>query len=234
MIILGYHDIDPSERNAWTLAPQRFEAQLAYLKERGFEFVSLADGLVRCHEADTSADCAKLAVLTFDDQRLGCWEHGLSILTKFKAPAMFFVCPGLWLPEIPKNERYSEFMAQSQVRQLALRGYDIGSHAMRHASMIGQHMNDLKRQVYFSMVELYKVTGKWVEHFAPPYGDYDEITQGVVMDSGYLSLVTTDPGYVGNQYNYYALPRYQVRSDDHDETFKETIYQLENASAYSV
>jgi len=227
MIILGYHDLDPSQRNAWTLHPDRFEGHLGFLKDRGYEFVSMTTGLLRCQQAVAAIHIKKLVVLSFDDQRAGAWDFGLPILVKFKAPAIFYVCPGLWLPEIPKNERYSKFMPQSQVRQLAVRGHEIGSHAMRHASMLRQSTSDLKRQVYFSMVDLYKATGRWPAHFAPPYGDTDNDIRYEVENAGYESLVTTELGTVRRFYDPHCLPRYQVRSDDSDEVFRATIERLE-------
>ncbi len=83
--IIMYHGVSASEA-------ERFADQLSYLS-RNFRIVSLKDMLeqIREHGGPAPDDI----VLTFDDGLRNNFSVVYPLLQKFKAPATFFVCPGL-------------------------------------------------------------------------------------------------------------------------------------------
>ena len=229
MLILGYHDFGKTESNPWTLTPERFEWQLDFLRDRGYTFLGLSEalreGCDRRVRSDPNAD--KIAVVTVDDARLGAYVYGSAALNARQIVGLFYICPGLSKLDVPANEGYSPFMMWHQVKHLHLQGHQLGSHAMQHCDMTPLSEYQLKIQLYGSMVEIWRHTGTWCEHFAPPYGLYNKTVQDAVAKAGYETLVTTDLGLNRPPVNLFALKRYQVRSDEPDAKFQEYIERLE-------
>ena len=83
--IIMYHGVSASEA-------ERFADQLSYLSQN-FRIVSFKDMLeqIREHGGPAPDDI----VLTFDDGLRNNFSVVYPLLQKFKAPATFFVCPGL-------------------------------------------------------------------------------------------------------------------------------------------
>ncbi len=92
-------------------------------------------------------------------------EHTDSILTALengKVKATFFAVQ-FWV------EKYPDY-----VQKISQAGHEWGTHSATHSYMSKQSAETIKKELTTSSEALEKITGKKVELFRPPYGDYND------------------------------------------------------------
>ena len=67
-------------------------------------------------------------------------------------------------------EKYPEYL-----KKIADAGHEIGTHSATHSYMSRLSETEIKKELETSCAAIEKVTGKDVELFRPPYGDYDDL-----------------------------------------------------------
>ncbi|WP_430613463.1 polysaccharide deacetylase family protein [Flavobacterium sp. JP2137] len=85
--ILMYHNVTQADEDSFdlTISVEKLEAQLAYLKQKGYETYHLGD-------LENRRDLAvKSVVLTFDDVTVDQLIYAVPLLEKYKMKATFFV-----------------------------------------------------------------------------------------------------------------------------------------------
>jgi peptidoglycan/xylan/chitin deacetylase (PgdA/CDA1 family) len=188
MIIVNYHEISARRTgHRYATTRQLFAAQIDALIEEGFSFVTPADLLLSPPE-DRPRQCA----ITFDDGRLGAYEHGARILRERRIKATYFVCPD-WLEKKPATpaESYSDFMTWDHVAKLAEEGHVIGSHGKSHLPFFEIDTESAAREVSESKRLIEQRLAIPCEHFASPWGQVDKRIMTVVREGGYKTLATT-------------------------------------------
>lgn len=92
-------------------------------------------------------------------------EYTDEILTALKAAdvrATFFMVE-FW------TEKYADY-----VKKIDENGHEIGTHSSTHSYMSKQSASEIKNELTTSSQAIEEITGKKVELFRPPYGDYDD------------------------------------------------------------
>jgi len=90
--------------------------------------------------------------------------------------------------------------------------FTIGAHSVHHAMLSKQDAVDQGYEIKESKRQLEQWLGKPVNGFAYPYGNYNAITQGLLMETGFSYAVSTEPKAVTADDDRYALPRIQVKN----------------------
>ena len=85
----------------------------------------------------------------------------LAALKEYNVPATFFMVQ-FWA------EKYPEY-----VRAISEGGHDIGTHSKTHSYMSRMAESDIRQELASSSAAITQITGKSVELFRAPYGDYD-------------------------------------------------------------
>ncbi len=119
----------------------------------------------------------KVCSITFDC----AWgtEYTDEILKALKncdARATFFMVE-FW------TEKYPEF-----VKKIDKSGCEIGTHSSTHSYMSKLNAEDIRKELTTSSEAIEKITGKKVELFRPPYGDYDDELIKTASELGYYSI----------------------------------------------
>ena len=119
----------------------------------------------------------KVAAITFDC----AWgtEYTDQILKALKASevrATFFMVE-FW------TEKYEDF-----VKKIDESGCEIGTHSSTHSYMSKLNAEGIKMELTSSSEAIEKVTGKKVELFRPPYGDYDDELIKTASEMGYYTI----------------------------------------------
>lgn len=119
----------------------------------------------------------KLISITFDC----AWgtEHTDGILSALKASdvrATFFMVE-FW------TEKYPQY-----VKKIDESGCEIGTHSATHSYMSKQNAEEIKKELTSSSEAIKTVTGKDVELFRPPYGDYDDELIRTATELGYYTI----------------------------------------------
>jgi len=86
----------------------------------------------------------------------------------------------------------------------------IGSHTDCHGLLDRMSCADADRSIRRSKSILEDVTGREIRHFSYPNGNYNDAVVHAVEDAGFVSAVTTRPGYHRPHDNPYEIRRYGV------------------------
>ena len=80
-------------------------------------------------------------------------------------------------------EKYPEY-----VKKIDNEGHEIGTHSSTHSYMSKQNSEEIKLELATSSEAIKNVTGKEVNLFRPPYGDYDDELIKTASEQGYYSI----------------------------------------------
>ena len=91
--------------------------------------------------------------------------------------------------KIPTQNRVS-YLRPDQIKFLADRGFEIGSHSVTHSLLTAEYMNEIKInfELKHSKFYLEELTGKPVNSFCFPSGYYNSKTIKLVRKNGYTSV----------------------------------------------
>ncbi len=81
------------------------------------------------------------------------------------------------------TEKYGDF-----VKKINDAGHTIGTHSSTHSYMSKQNAEDIKKELTASSEAIEKITGKKVELFRAPYGDYDDELIKTASSLGYYTI----------------------------------------------
>ncbi|HEY6424644.1 MAG TPA: polysaccharide deacetylase family protein, partial [Pseudonocardiaceae bacterium] len=183
--VLMYHSVAPYDHDPYlvTVRPARFEEQLRWLHRRGLRGTSVRELLA----ARRGAAGRGLVGLTFDDGYADFIEHVVPALARFGFTATVYVVAGrlggsnTWDPAGARKP----LMTAEQIRHAAACGMEIGSHGLRHVSLISTAEGDLTAEVAGSRAILQELCGQEVAGFCYPYGHVDTVALTAVRAAGY-------------------------------------------------
>jgi peptidoglycan/xylan/chitin deacetylase (PgdA/CDA1 family) len=200
--ILIYHHVTcdrPSgvpNTQIW-ICPDRFEAQLAYLKSRGWKAITtdqLAD-----HMKNRTCPGARRFVITIDDSSRYGYTNAAPVLEKLGMRATYFVVVGL--------AGKSQALSFAQMRDLVARGFAIGNHTMAHVDLVGRSQSSLNHQVEYAQQVLRSELGFRPRTFAYPNGTHDKNARRRARDSGFELAFTAGPGFTISSSRAMRAPR---------------------------
>ncbi len=192
-------------------SPERFEAQMRYLKLRGLRGVSMRELL----RATNSGSAKSLVGLTFDDGFEDNLHVAIPILEKFGFSATLFV-----LSDMPSENHWDYYddpkpqiklLGAEGIREVAARGMEVGSHGMSHVRLPGLEAELVEKEVNDSRQVLGDLLGEEVEGFCYPYGGVDLAAIQAVRRAGYAyACAITDLV----ERDLYDLPRIPIGERD--------------------
>ncbi|MDN0196928.1 polysaccharide deacetylase family protein [Streptomyces sp. S.PNR 29] len=204
-----YHSVGDCSDDPYniTVAPERLDRQLAWLRRRGLRGVSVAELLAARGEG------RRLVGLTFDDGYADFVTDALPLLRRWNCGATLFVLPGrlggdnAWDPLGPRKP----LLTADGIRHAAAEGVEIGSHGLTHIDLTKADDLTLKTEVAESRAQLMELTGARVDGFCYPYGTIDARAVAAVREAGYAYACAIDPGPLAGPH---ALPRVYVGQSD--------------------
>jgi peptidoglycan/xylan/chitin deacetylase (PgdA/CDA1 family) len=158
--------------------------------------------------------------VTFDDAFRSV-ERALPVLERLGAPATVFACPGLTgakldVPELADSVREHpaelETMGWDDLRGLAERGLELGSHTLSHPHLPALADDELRRELEESKARLEDELGRPCRYLAYPFGDEEERVRGAARRAGYDAAFAL-PGRE-DRIDRFALPRVGVYRGD--------------------
>jgi peptidoglycan/xylan/chitin deacetylase (PgdA/CDA1 family) len=203
-VVLCYHAVSESWPDELAIPPKRLARHLRALLLRRFRPASLADtiGLRR-----------KLLHVTFDDAYKSV-ANAVPILEQLAVPATIFACTDyaqdgrpLAVPELA--ERAAMYRGElatmnwNELRAVAERGIEIGSHTLTHPHLPELSDAELARELRESRSQLEDELGRPCRYLAYPYGDTDDRVGAAAQRAGYDAAFGLSP----RASSRYALPR---------------------------
>lgn len=206
--ILMYHYISPlppgadEVRTELTVLPHIFEAHLQYLREQGYETVSLYD--VHMALMRGSSLPPRPIVLTFDDGYSDHYDTVFPLLNAYGYTATFFIISSR--PDV----NAPGYMSWSQIGEMAAAGMSMQSHTKDHPDLRNRDADFLIYQIMGSIESIIAHTGQSVNIFAYPVGRYDENTLNVLGTMDVWRAVTTQNGSIHTTDNFLEVSRLRV------------------------
>jgi peptidoglycan/xylan/chitin deacetylase (PgdA/CDA1 family) len=180
-----------------SVAPELFEAQMAWLHEQGYRTMRM-DTVARCI-ANTACP-AQAVALTFDDGYEDAFTTALPILQRYGFKATFYIISGM--------VGQPGYMSWEQLRTLLNDGMEIGAHTIDHYDLTTLDPAESERQIVQSKTDLEQQLGINVVSFCYPTGLYNWTIEDQTRAAGYLSATTTR--WDNDYSDLMALPRRRI------------------------
>lgn len=197
--MLAYHKVSDTEE-AYSVAPADFARQMAYLADKGYTAVSMAD-LVGHMTAGTPLP-PRPVVITFDDGYADNYFTALPIMARYGMKATVFVVTD-FVGERP-------YMTWEEVRALRAAGTEIGSHTLHHRALPDLPAGERLRDLAMSKEGLEWRLDAPVRFLAYPFGRYDADTIAALKAAGYRAAASTRLGLNNPGDDLYALKRINI------------------------
>jgi peptidoglycan/xylan/chitin deacetylase (PgdA/CDA1 family) len=186
--ILVYHNLAPQAKGRMTIAANRFEEQMRFLKAHGFRVVSLKE-FVEFASLKRQLP-QKSIVLSFDDGYKSFLTHAYPILKELGFTATLFV--------------YTDYIGAgrnaltwTELRKLSEEGFQIEAHSKSHADLrraAGEPAEEYGRRIAVELNQprevFLKQMGRHPETLAYPFGRQDDGVVQRAKDRGYVAAFT--------------------------------------------
>jgi peptidoglycan/xylan/chitin deacetylase (PgdA/CDA1 family) len=215
--ILMYHhvEIPPAGADALrrdlSIAPAAFEQQLRYLKQEGYQSVTLKDLTLYLTLGQPLA--ARPVVLTFDDGYRDAYTHVFPLLQQFGFVGTFF------LVTEPIDTGNPDWLTWDQVKEMHAAGMEFEPHSLNHPDLRDRTIPYLIYQILASQGAVEERTGEPSRFFAYPAGRYDQKVIDVLRSADFWGAVLTEQGATHTTGDLFALRRVRVQPDDSLEQF---------------
>ena len=228
--VLLYHKIDripPGARYPRSyVTPERFEAQLAFLRRRGYESISFADYLAYRHGAGRLP--RRPVIVTFDDGYRSNRDVALPLLKQYGFRATIFLVAeriggtNTWDPD----EIQEPLLDAAAVRAMQARGIEFGSHSATHARLTALDRAAVLKELRDSRALLGTLLGRPVQVLAYPYGAHNAPSRHLAAEAGYEAAVAIRRRMNGDDTDLFALRRIPVTSETSVARFAWDLFRL--------
>lgn len=219
--IITYHSVrpvgaEPGLRSSY-VDPQDFDRQLAWLYQTGYQVVSLSDLAERVAAGGQVPNY--WVCITFDDGYADNYQHAYPVLKRHGAPFTVFLVTG-------RIGRDPEFLTVEQVAEMQADLGSFGGHTVDHVSLSSLPLDEARRQILESKVQVEQITGRHAEHFCYPFGHYNAAVETYVREAGYRTCCTEQAGAVRSRSTLLRLRRVGILGTD---TLRDFALKVEGA-----
>lgn len=215
--ILMYHAVgNPGERESrYVMSARRFGRQMAWLRRRGYNVVSLEE-YVRCRQ-EHALPPSPCVILTIDDGYEDVRTRTRPILDRYELPATLFVvsrgaAATRWQRRDARGDR--PLLSLQDLREMTSTRVKCGSHGRSHVGLTGLSESEIWEEVHGSRAELENAIGGPVRLFAYPYGECDERSEAAVARAGYSAACGIAYGLNDPATPLFRLRRTEIRGQD--------------------
>jgi peptidoglycan/xylan/chitin deacetylase (PgdA/CDA1 family) len=195
VLVLAYHAVSPGWPAPLAATPEDLEAHLDVLERRGYRGVTFRDAVHGRHRGNVVA-------ITFDDGCRSVLELALPRLEARGFPATVFVptafvgsgrpmrWPGVSQWADGPHARELVCLDWPDLRLLAERGWEVGSHTHRHPALTRLDDRRLEEELRISRDRCAAEMGAECDSIAYPYGAHDPRVVDAARRAGYRSACT--------------------------------------------
>ena len=204
--ILTYHQLTVGKNlDKYTTSIQNFKNHLGYLRDSGFQSISLRD-YVHSLSAPDFPIPENSCLLTFDDGHISDFELALPALAQYGFVATFFVTTG-WINK-------TGYMNSNQLRGLAASGMEVCCHGDEHVRLESLTVDALRQELAKPKKMLEDVLGIEVDFLSFPGGGFN----GKVVESarrlGYKAAMCSIPFYLEQGSDFWTIGRHMVTNGE--------------------
>jgi peptidoglycan/xylan/chitin deacetylase (PgdA/CDA1 family) len=206
------------------IEPERFAAQLRWLREHGYRTLTLDEA----HEALAKGKPAKRSVLiTIDDGFADDLERAADLLEQEGTKAAVFVPTGLLGRSADLHHPTGDATQVSTgtiadvvaLRRWLDRGFDVGCHSMTHADLTLCDPDTLHEEVKAARDRMSELLTRPIDDFCYPFAHHDAASRAAVERAGYRAAYAGEPPID----DLYAIPRMMIYPGDHEARFRRKV-----------
>lgn len=205
----------------YDVTPERLESIISEYKEKGYRFVSIDEVVAYIETKETINRKQKPFIcVTLDDGYRDNYENAYPIFKRHNIPFCIYVTTGYIDGNFEVRYGTPPSLTREQIQSLAKEPLcTFGAHTIHHPHMPKLSDEDQQYEVIESIKTLESITGKKIEHFTIPYGDYNAATWRILREYSIRSNVFGWGGPIrkGEKYSPYFIPRYMVSENDKTE-----------------
>lgn len=212
-----YHSISTASSSSFrpfTVTPESFAAQLAYLCEQGYQTLTVTQFIKQKNVLPS-----KPVILTFDDGFEDFHSAALPLLQRYGCTATLYITTGeiggtsRWLASSGEGDR--AMLKWSQIADIHSSGVEIGAHTHTHPALDMIPLEQVCKELTQPKRILEDQLQSEVTSFAYPFGYNSRAVREIVREAGYTSACAVRYAMSSSHDNPYALARHIVRRD-HD------------------
>jgi peptidoglycan/xylan/chitin deacetylase (PgdA/CDA1 family) len=202
-------------RRDLSVSPAQFEQHLAYLREQGYQAITLYDLLYHLTQGAPLPE--NPVIITFDDGYRDNYSNAFPLLQQYGFGATFFV-----LIEVA-NQGEAEYMTWDQLREMHAAGMDIECHARVHENLPENDDARLIWQVLGCREAIESELGQRPRFVAYPSGRFDDRVAAFFASDNYWGGVTTQQGSLHSSDALFEIKRLRVRNTTTVEDLAELL-----------
>ncbi|MBP7791645.1 MAG: polysaccharide deacetylase family protein [Candidatus Goldbacteria bacterium] len=196
---------DTKKHDIFSISEERFEEHLKFLKESGYDVISMKQYL--SYLAGTGSIPDNSVLITIDDGYRSLYDIAFPLLKKYEFPATIFIYSVFFGGKNNLNE--------DMIKEMMKFNFDVGSHSYTHPNLTKRN-NFSSDEEYLSFLEKEIIKSKTffesklkmpVETFAYPYGLYSKEIIQIVKKAGYRAAFSVVTGMNVSDTPGYALHR---------------------------
>ena len=210
--ILFYHRVSNAP-DPLSVTPHRFREQMELLARNDYTVVDIVHALsVRAAASD-----AKVIALSFDDGYLDVAENALPILERLGFQATVFVATAAidgdvtfdWYEEQPPLLSWEDVTSLDAAGTLRFE-----SHTVTHPNLLQLDHGSARHEITHSKLALERRLQRPVTCFCYPAGLFGERERRLVIEAGYSSAVSCEPGLNPDHGDRFSLYRTAIDTRD--------------------
>jgi peptidoglycan/xylan/chitin deacetylase (PgdA/CDA1 family) len=218
--ILTYHNFNPTVPGSMSITPEKFAAQLKWLRENGYTVIPLKD-LVSYLQGKNITLPRKPVVITADDGWESVYTYMFPLVRQYHIPVTLFIYP-------LTISHGAHAMTWNQLKELQQTGlFDIQGHTYWHPNFkqekrhlsAEEYQKLVHVQLYNSKEILEKKLGTPITLLAWPFGIYDNYLEQEAAKAGYDMAFSIDDRQANRSEKPMAQPRYMIVAGQSMRTF---------------
>ncbi|MBI5764405.1 MAG: polysaccharide deacetylase family protein [Planctomycetes bacterium] len=202
------YDALRGEDRFYSIATERFEEHLRWLRDRGYHTLTTEECLAYLRGAFTPPDNSVL--ITIDDGYLSTLTRAQPLLTKYGMRATLFVTADENARVFSEGRPRQRRLTNEELQALDPSVIDVQAHGFSHRPLREMSDDDLAVELTASRMVLAKATGRAVRCMAVPGNHYDERVLRKAREAGYDAVFTSDAGSLDVGDDPFGLPRVNV------------------------
>lgn len=199
--VLNYHQINNVDKNLLTVSTNEFEAQMAWLKENGYQTITASELADALEGRGTLPE--QPVLITFDDGYIDNYQCAFPILKKYQMNAIIFLISDY-------ISLYPNYLTWEQLFEMQSAGIEFGSHTLDHTVLTELPSESVERELNESKNILQRRLGRKIEFLAYPCGFTNKDIKARVKAAGYRAAFTVELGNVAPGDDVYTLNRVPV------------------------
>jgi peptidoglycan/xylan/chitin deacetylase (PgdA/CDA1 family) len=209
--ILCYHNLNPTKPGSMNLTPQKFEAQVKWLKDNGFTIIPLKDAVEYLQGSRASLP-PKSVVISADDGWKSIYTYMYPIVRKYNIPVTLFI-----YPETISNGKHA--LTWDELKELQHSGFfDIQGHTYSHQNfkLEKKHLSpsNYEKFVINELAHSKKILEDKLQIkitlLAWPFGIYNSYLEQQAKAAGYTMAFSIDARTANKSFRPMAQPRFMI------------------------